>query len=44
MNWLKRHHNLAWFLHNVVAHPLSELCYWFGYVWSATRRWGQLAA
>jgi len=26
-----------WALHNLVAHPVSELCHWAGYAWPCLR-------
>lgn len=31
---------LGWAAHNFVAHPVSELCHWIGFVWPAAERFG----
>lgn len=30
----------SWFFHNVVAHPVSELCWWLGYIVPGARAFG----
>lgn len=32
--------DLMWALHNLVAHPVSELCHWAGYVDPRARNLG----
>lgn len=29
-----------WAAHNLVAHPVSEICWWLGYLVPATRKFG----
>jgi hypothetical protein len=32
---------LTWALHNIVAHPICEICHWAGYIFPPARRAGR---
>ena len=37
---VKVKNELMWATHNVVAHPVSEICYWIGFIIPPIRRFG----
>lgn len=31
---------LTWAVHNLIAHPFSEVTWWLGYIWPPARKLG----
>lgn len=31
---------LMWAIHNLIAHPLGEICYWLGFIYTPIRDLG----